>query len=164
MYEPWPTRSYPPAWRVVLGFIVAPASAALLMAAYLPGYDGLPPIQRFWNSAWLYAVVGAYPPTVLLGVPAYFALRRHIEPTLRNCMFVGAALPVLTWGLFSVLPSAAVSESVGGRATVINGERTLYGWELAARDLAMLATFGAAAGLVFGLIVLGWRRRSTDQR
>jgi len=129
------------------------------MAAWLPGYDGLPPIQAFLNSAWLYAVIGAYPPTILLGVPAYFALRRQVEARLRNCMFVGAAIPLLSWGLFSLLPSSAESESVGGRATVVAGYRTVYGWELAGRDLIVLAVFGAAAGLVFGLIVVGWRRR-----
>jgi hypothetical protein len=159
MYEPWPAREYPPAWRVGLGFILAPASAALLMAAYLPAFDGLPPVQRFWNTAWLYAMIGAYPPTILLGLPAYFALRRHVEPRLRNCMLVGATLPIFPWGLFSVLPSVAESESVGGRATVIGGHRTLYGWELVGRDLVMLTAFGAVAGLVFGLIVVGWRRR-----
>jgi hypothetical protein len=162
MYEPWPTQEYPPAWRVVLGFIIAPASAALLMAAWMPGYDGLPPLQAFWNSAWLYAVIGAYPPTILLGVPAYFALRRHVRATLRNCMLVGAALPFFTWGLFSVLPPSAEWESVGGKAIVIDGHRTLYGWELVGRDLIVLAAFGAAAGLVFGFIVVGWRRRSAS--
>jgi hypothetical protein len=161
MYQPWPTQEYPPAWRVALGFIIAPAFAALLMAAWLPGYDGLPPAQAFWNSAWLYAAIGAYPPAILLGVPAYFALRRRVAPTLTNCTLAGAAIPILSWGLLTVLPPSAGWESVGGKAVVIDGGRTLYGWQLVGRDLATLATLGAAAGLVFGLVVLGWRRRSS---
>jgi hypothetical protein len=140
---------------VALGFIIAPAFAALLMAAWLPGFDGLPQIQAFWRSAWLYALVGAYPPTIMLGVPAYFALRRHVANSLINCMLVGAALPVLFWGLLSFLPPGAGWESVGGKAVVIDGHRTLYGWLLVVRDLATLAALGATAGLVFGLIAIG---------
>ncbi len=143
---------------MTLGFIIAPTVAALIMAAWLPGYNGLPAIQAFWNSAWLYAVIGAYPPTLLLGVPAYLALRRHVAATLRNCALVGAALPLLSWGLLSVLPPSAGWENVGGKAVVIDGHRTFYGWLLVGRDLAELAAIGAVAGLVFGLIVVGWRR------
>src|SRR4051812_25559227 len=157
MYEPSPMQEYPPAWRVALAFMIAPAFAALLMAAWRPGYDALPPVQAFWNSAWLYAVVGAYPPTILLGVPAYFALRRHVAATLRNCTLVGAALPLLSWGLLSVVPSGAYEESFGGRAAVIAGERTLYGWQVVGQGLIVLAGLGAAAGVVFKLILLGWR-------
>ncbi len=161
MDKPWRTQDYPPAWRVALGFVAAPTFAALVMAAWLPGYDGLPPVQAFWKSLWLYAVIGAYPPTVLLGVPAYFALRRQLPATLGNCALVGAALPLLSWGLLSVLPAGAGWESVGAKAVVIDGHRTFYGWQLVGRDLLTFAALGAAAGLVFGLIVIGWRRRSS---
>lgn len=154
-------RDYPPAWRVGIGLIFAPALAALLMAVFIPGFEGLPPDQRFWNSALLYAIFGAYPPTLLLGIPAYFILRRHLEPTFRNCSLVGAALPVIVWGSISVLPIAAESESVAGVATIRNGHRTLYGWELVGQNLLLLAAVGVAAGIAFRLIVVGWRRRST---
>jgi hypothetical protein len=160
MYEPRPTREYPPAWRIVLAFIIAPAFAAVLMAAFLPAYDGLPPAQRFWNSAWLYAIVGAYPPTLMLGVPAYFALRSHAEARLRNCVLVGVTLPLLSWGLLSVLPPGPGYEQLGSEYVVIDGHRTLYGWELVGRDLLLLGALGAAAGLVFWLVAVGRPRRS----
>ena len=156
MYEPWPAQEYPPAWKVVAGFLVAPAIAALLLAAFMPGYDGLPPLERFWQSARLYAVVGAYPPTVVVGIPAYFMLRRQVAARIRNCVLVGATLPLVPWGLLIIFGSSASEESFGNREAVVDGVRTLYGWELTGAALLELAALGAAGGLVFGLIVVGW--------
>ena len=150
-------REYPPAWRVLLGFVVAPAIAALLMATLMPAYDGLPMPERIWKSAQIYTLVGAYPSALIFGLPAYLLLRRHLDPTIVKCMSVGASVAALPWLILSILPSGATQESVGGRATVIDGQRTLYGWMLNAESVLQIATFGAVGGLMFWLIVVGQR-------
>lgn len=140
MYEPWPSRAYPPAWKVIAGFIVAPACAAFFLAALMPGYDGLPPFERFWQAAWLYAVIAAYPPTIVLGIPAYFALRRQVAANIRNCALVGATLPFAPWGLL----------------VLIDGAQAFDAWRPVAMTLVALTASGAIGGVVFGLIVVGW--------
>ena len=164
MNEPSPGRVYPPAWRVVVAFITAPAIAALLMATIAPAYsDALPMLERILKTAILYAVFGAYPFTLVLGLPAYLLLRHHIKPTIINCMAVGSAVVVLPALIISMMPSGVTQSSVGGRAIIVDGQRTLYGWQTFAESLLHLAAYGAVGGFVFWLIVAGFRR-SADVR
>lgn len=148
MYEPWPLRAHPSAWKVIVGFIVAPACAACLLAAVMPGYDGLPPFERFWQAAWLYAVIGAYPPTIVLGIPAYFALRRQVAANIRNSALVGATLPFAPWGLL----------------VLIDGAQAFDDWRPVAMTLVALTASGAIGGVVFGSIVVGWPKSVGQSR
>lgn len=150
MYEPWPEQDYPPFWRVALGLFLAPTAAAFAMACVMPAYDGLPSMaERIWKTAQIYAVFGAYPATLLLGLPAYFLLRRHFAANLISCCIAGAIIAALPWAIIGLLPSAATQASVAGRATVIDGVRTAYGWLLAFQSLLLVAAFGFIGGVVF---------------
>jgi hypothetical protein len=152
MYQPIPQRSYPPAWRVVLAFFIAPAAGAVIMAFVAPAYDGLSSaIERLLATAELFALLGAYPSTLILGVPAYFILRRHLDPRPLSCAFAGAAVAAIPW-IFLVLASTPSSASIGGRATVIDGQYTAYGWLENAQFIGGIALVGWAAGLIFWAI------------
>lgn len=152
MYESLPERTYPPRWRVALAFLLVPGFAALTFAIAMPLYAGLPTVsERIWRSALIYAVVGSYPPALVLGVPAYFVLRRRFEPRLINCASAGAAVAALPW-LLLTLVSVPSQSSDGGRDTVVDGYYTAYGWLLNAQFLGEIALFGALGGALFWAI------------
>ena len=130
----------------------------MLMAILMPAYDGIiDPLERIWRSALAFAVVGAYPATVILGIPAFFVLRRHFDPKLINCSLTGAAVAALPWFLLSTLiqPDSA---SIDGRATVTDGSLTIYGWISNLTFVGQIAAFGAAGGALFWLIAAAGSR------
>jgi hypothetical protein len=148
MYEPWPQRIYPPTWRIVLAFLVAPTVGAALLALIAPAYGGLPPVEQFLSSAKVYALVGAYPTTLLFGVPAYFMARRHFEPRPLSCAIVGGVVAAFPWLILMLVP-IATSAGIGGRATVIDGSYTAYGWLMNGLFVGQIAAVGFVAGLAF---------------
>lgn len=151
-------RSYPPTWRIVAAFLIVPGVSALAMAIIMPAYDGISDqVERIWRSALVFAVVGAYPATLILGLPAFFMLRRRFEATLLNCSLTGAIVAALPWFLLSLL-STPDNASIGGRATVLHGSLTPYGWFTNVTSISQIALFGAAGGLLFWFVaVAGWR-------
>jgi hypothetical protein len=150
---------------VVVGFLLAPAVASLAMAFAMPAYDGLPSFaERVWKTAQIYAVLGAYPITLMLGLPFYFMLRRHFAPTLLNCAVAGAAVAAIPLSFLILLPTGMSQESVGGYATVIDGRRTGYGWLLGGESVLEIAAFGLIGGLVFWLVVVASRGKGTSAR
>jgi hypothetical protein len=152
MYRSLPERTYPPHWRVAAAFILVPAFAALSFAIAMPLYAGLPMMaERIWRSALVYGLIGAYPPAVVIGVPAYFALRRHFDPHFINCAWVGALVATLPW-MFLTLVSTPDQASIGDRATVINGSYTAFGWLMNAQFLGEIALAGAIGGALFWVI------------
>lgn len=154
MYMSLPGRLYPPNWRVAAAVILVPAFAAVSLAIAMPIYDGLPTMaERIWRSALVYAVIGAYPPAVVFGVPAYFVLRRHFDAHLFNCALVGAVVATLPW-MFLMLVSAPDQASIGNRATVINGSYTAFGWLMNAHFLGEIALAGALGGALFWAIAV----------
>ena len=152
MYNPTPDRTYPPAWRVIAAFLIAPGFAALLMAMLMPAYDGIPdPLERVWRSALIFAVFGAYPTTLIFAIPAFFMLRRHFDAKLLNCSLAGAGVAALPWLILSMI-SQPDSASTNGRATVIDGSLTTYGWLEILTFVGQIAAFGAAGGALFWVI------------
>jgi hypothetical protein len=152
MYRSLPERTYPPHWRVAAAFLVVPAFAALSFAIAMPLYAGLPTMaERIWRSALIYGLVGAYPQTVVFGVPAYFVFRRHFGPHLINCAGVGAVVATLPW-LLLTLVSSPDQASIGNRATIINGSYTAFGWLMNAQFLSWVALAGAIGGALFWAI------------
>lgn len=152
MYQSLPERLYPPTWRVIVAFVVVPGLTAFVVALWMPLYAGLPSFaERVWRSTIMYSLFGAYPATTVLGIPAYFMLRRHFAPKLANCSLVGAAIAALPWAFLSVA-SAPDQASIDGRATVINGARTIYGWLTATQFIGQVALFGALGGALFWAI------------
>jgi hypothetical protein len=158
MYTARPERAYPPTWRIVAAFLIVPGATALLMAMLMPTYDGISdPLERIWRSALAFAVFGAYPPTVILGLPAFFMLRRHFDAKLVNCALTGAVVAALPWFLLSTL-SLPDTASIDGRATVINGSLTAYGWITNLTYVGEIALLGAAGGVLFWLIAAAGSR------
>ena len=159
MYEPRPERRFPPAWRVALAFVLAPGAAALLMAIAMPAYDGLPDwSERVWRTAEIYGVLEAYPTAIVFGGPAYFMLRRHFAARPSVCALVGFVIAALPWALLVLGGSSASEASVNGRATVINGHTTAYGWLQNVEFVLTIGLFGAIGGLVFWAVAAAAHR------
>ncbi len=155
---PTQERAYPPTWRIVAAFAIVPGVAALLLAVLSPAYDGLSDqFERIWRSALAFAVFGAYPATVVLGLPAFFMLRRHFDPKIVNCSLTGAVVASLPWFVLSTF-SLPDSASIDGQATVIDGSLTAYGWLTNLTFVGQIALLGAAGGLLFWLIAAAGSR------
>ena len=143
----------PPRWRVFLGFLVAPASAALLAATLQPAYDGLPNLfERVWRTAVFYGIFGAFPTAIVLGLPTFFLLKRRLAPTVINCGLVGALIAALPWIVITLLPQAADEASIGGRLTIVDGRLTPYGWLMQGQFVGAIALFGLAGGIIFWIV------------
>ena len=156
-----PDKSELKTWRVVAAFVFAPFFAALAFAFYEPAYDGLASYsERVLRSAIIYAVVGALLPTVVLGIPAFLVLRKFLQATALNCVIAGAVIAAIPWAILGLRPSAD-SASIGGRATVINGEYTAYGWQEFGQFLMIIGAAGALGGLFFWLIAAAKLPRKT---
>lgn len=152
--------SRPPGWRVALGFVVAPGVAAVLMAAFeIVRRDAANLPGQLWGLSVLVAVVGAYPTTLILGVPAYLALRQRVAPQMLHCAVTGALVAVLPWFLLVSAGPNPIYASEGGIPTVIDGWRTAYGWQMAGYLLLQIATAGFSGGCVFWLIAVLGRGR-----
>lgn len=152
MYRSSVERSYPPRWRVAVAFVLVPALTALSFAIAIPLYAGLPSLmERVWRSALFYGLFGAYPSALVLGVPAYFVLRRHFAPRLINCALAGAGVAASPWLLLTMV-SAPDQASIGERATVVNGSYTAFGWLMNAQSIGEIGLAGAVAGALFWVI------------
>ena len=151
MYAARAKRTYPSIWRVILAFVVVPGAAALLMAIAMPAYEGITdPLERIWRSAVAFAVFGAYPPAFIIGLPAFFMLRRHVNAT-------GAVVAALPW-LVLALISRPDNASIDGRSTVIDGSLTAYGWLMNFYYVGQIALLGAIAGALFWFIAAAGSR------
>jgi hypothetical protein len=129
------------------------------MAIAMPAYDGLPNwSERVWRTAEIYGVVGAYPTAVVIGIPAYFLLRRHFAARPLACALVGSVIAALPWALLVLAGSSASEASVNGRATVISGHTTAYGWLQNAEFVLTIGVFGAIGGLVFWAVAAAAHR------
>jgi hypothetical protein len=143
---------YPAAWRLVLAFVIAPLCGATVLTILQLGWSTSP--TKLIDSVRLLSI-GAFPAVALLGLPAYFILRNIAAPSLLNCAVVGAMVAVLPGLLLELLPmSEHVQFSIGGRATVIDGHRTAWGWELWRASLIKTAGAGLAGGAVFWVLAL----------
>lgn len=142
--------------RVLLAFLVVPGLAALLMATFQPAYDGLESyLERVWRTAVIYGLFGAYPTALIFGVPAFIILRDRIDGTWLNCALVGAGVAAAPWLAIILLAPNADQASIGGRATVVDGARTVFGWLNDLQSVGFIAIFGVFAGLFFWLIATG---------
>jgi hypothetical protein len=150
-------------WRVALAFIAAPGVAALFMAMAFPAYEGLPTfLERVWRTAQVYGVMGAYPAAIVLGLPAYFIVRRHVSAKPIGCMAVGFVVAALPWALLVVI-GAGGSASIDGQRTVIDGHTTAYGWLKNAEFILTIGLFGAVGGLVFWAVAAaGYKSRPSS--
>jgi hypothetical protein len=115
-------------------------------------------VDRIFRTFVIYLVIGACPPTVLVGLPAYLILRKRLRPTPLNCVLAGAGVASLPWLLLDVVLPGADYAFDGGHITVEHGRRTLSGWLDLGTASGALALLGAFAGLVFWVIAAaGWK-------
>jgi hypothetical protein len=141
----------PSVWRIGAGFLAAPAISAFVFSLASPGYDGLPSFaDRVMRTFELVAIVGGYLPTVILGIPAILLLRRWLRPTMLNCALVGASVASLPW-----LMLVAISRpDEAGRATVIHGVPSLFGYQEDLKFIGMIAALGFLGGVSFWVVAI----------
>jgi hypothetical protein len=141
----------PPTWRIVAGFLVAPLVAALAMAFVEPLFNGLPFSERVYRTTIVYCVFGAYPSTVILGLPAFFLLRRRVRASPINCALAGACVAALPWLVLWLVSTPDYSFD-GGHVAVANGHTTGWGWIELVEMLLEMPAFGGLAGAAFWLV------------
>ena len=151
-------RTAPNPLRLIAAFVFVPGLAAFVLATVQPGYAGLPYFEAVLRSALLFAIFGAYPSTLIFGVPIYLVLRKNLRATISNCAAAGAFVAALPWFLLGVLASPDQA-STNGRATVVDGRMTAYGWLELGQFLLILGAVGAVAGALFWLIAVAGDRR-----
>ena len=143
---------YPAPWRLVFAFAIAPLFGAVFLAL-LQAEESVS-LARLVAFIRLLSV-GAFSATAIFGLPAYFVLRRVMEPSLINCALVGALVAVAPGFLLELLPmSEHFQFSIGGHATVTDGSRTAWGWELWRASLIRTIVAGVVGGAVFWVLAL----------
>ncbi|MEH7847046.1 hypothetical protein [Rhizobium laguerreae] len=83
-------------------------------------------------------VIGAYPPSAVLGIPLLFYLRRRVGPPLANCAMVGAFVATFTW-MCLVAFFGADEAYAGDHITYQNGMMTWWGLLETVKSLAVTA-------------------------
>ena len=137
----------PQAWRVLLGFLLAPLVPAIVFSLLASGD----------LSAVSTAVIyGGYPPAIVLGVPAYLLLRNRLSPRVWLAMLAGGIIAALPWVALALLPPAASYAEVGPCVSVIDGKRTWCELVESAKFAAIVFALGALGGVVFWLCA-AWR-------
>jgi hypothetical protein len=139
--------SRPKAWRVLLGFLLAPLMPAILFSLIASG-------DLSTVSAAL--IFGGYPPAIVLGVPAYLLLRNRLSPHFWLAMLAGGIIAALPWVALALLPPAASYAEVGQCVSVIDGKHTWCGFWESAKFASIVFALGALGGLVFWLCAV-WR-------
>jgi hypothetical protein len=141
------TLASPPWWRIAIALLVAPLIASVAYAVYNPAYEGLADMtERVIRTIPLVAFVGAYPPTILLGVPLLFYLKGRVRPSLANCAAVG--------GVVATIPRICLVAFYGpDQVTRWWGLIDVLKW------LAETAMFGFAAGGLFWLMAAAGIKR-----
>lgn len=137
--------------RVIVAFIFTPIVISLAVAFAMPLYEGLPDYYDRVLRTWpFYVFFGAVPPTLIFGIPAFLMLRKLVRLSLLSCATVGAVIAALPWFVIGLFPTG--SAWTGGRATIINGQYTTYGWLELGESLLMISAAGAVGGAIFWAI------------
>ena len=159
------TDASPPAWRIAVAFVVAPVVAAIAVAWFDSLHGELrKPVAQVLGTAIAYALVGAYPPTLVIAVPAFFALHRTLRATALNCVLVGAVVAAMPWLLLALLLPSGDNATINGHSARIDGRTTLWGWFVLGRFIAMVAGAGTVGGAVFWLVGMARVSRSPPKR
>ncbi|WP_416066730.1 hypothetical protein ACK9YZ_11720 [Rhizobium sp. ZK1] len=131
---------------------MVPLIASFAYAVYNPAYQGLPDMmERIVRTTEVVAVIGAYPPTLVLGIPLLLYFRGRVRPSLANCAMVGAFVATVPW-MCLVVFSGPDQASIDDHITYQNGTMTWWGFLEALQWLGETAVFGIAAGGLFWLV------------
>jgi hypothetical protein len=101
------------------------------------------------------AIFGGYPAGLVLGIPAFLALRSRMRATVLNCSFVGAAIAAIPWIFILLLPPQSGGALVGGHEVVRDGVLTWWGWIGLLTTIAQAAFAGAFGGAAFWVVAAG---------
>lgn len=143
----------PPWWRLILGFAIAPLIASTTLACIISLYAGLPNfLTRVAQIAWICALFGGYPATIVFGVPAYLVLRRRVAPSVINCSLVGAIIAATPW-IILVMRSKATHAYSNNHFTVQDSVITWWGLLDFIILIAELSVLGAFTGTIFWIII-----------
>jgi hypothetical protein len=133
-----PARSR--AYRTVAGFVVAPMMPALILAGVVLAAGG--DSQTLGYAA--FAGYVSYPFALLVGLPAFLAMRRRRWDGRRACAVAGLGLGIVFLTLFAAL-------------VAFDGEKAEPAWLALLANLAFLLPFvlacAPAASMVFWLVV-----------
>jgi hypothetical protein len=143
------------AWRVLLGFVLAP----LVPLALLFGGVGIwVPTTQWWSLFPWVLVIGGYGPTILVGVPLFFALIGTVRTTVLSSVVAGTAVATIPW--FAILAVMRPDYSFSnGHVTTRNGVITLDGLVDLLWIMIPFGIVGSVSGFVFWLAALAGTRR-----
>jgi hypothetical protein len=131
-------------WRIVAAFLFAPLVAAVAMAAWFE--RGV----LSFDEIYMISVFGAYPATLLLGLPTFFFLRKRARASPLNCALAGACVAAAPWlaiGLIFAFHSSLSREWINQMEFVLE-----------------VSAFGALGGCAFWLIALARVPRDAPPR
>jgi hypothetical protein len=125
--------------------------AAIVLAYLEPDYAGLGSKgERMARTAPFY-LFGAYVQTMIFGLPAFFILRKCLQPTVWNCVMVGSVIAAAPWLALGLLSHPDYAY-VGGHVTVLHGQITWQGLVDLLELTAKIAASGTFGGLVFWFV------------
>jgi hypothetical protein len=114
------------------------------------------PIASFGSQVLLVVIFGGYPATVLLGLPAYFVLRRRLSPGLIAVALAGGLIAAAPWPALMLLSSNPDDAWIGSCHTVIDGRTTWCGYLEGMKFVALVFCLGATGGITFWICAV-WR-------
>jgi hypothetical protein len=105
---------------------------------------------------------------VLLGLPAYFMLRRRLSPRLITVALAGGLIAAAPWSVLMPLLPNPSDAWIGSCHTVIDGHTTWCGYLEGMKFVALVFGLGIIGGLAFWICAI-WRdarlvRSSADNR
>lgn len=95
MVDKQTASGYPPTWRVALAFTLTPALSGSSFWLVVYGFDRM----RQASPALPAFVVGAYLASIVLGIPAYFWLRKQVRFGLISTTVIGMVLALVLAGV-----------------------------------------------------------------
>jgi hypothetical protein len=104
----------------------------------------------------LVAIYGGYPATVLLGLPAYFLLRRRLSPKLVTVALVGGLIAAAPWPVLMLLSPNPHDAWIGSCQTVMDGRTTWCGYLEGMKFVALVFCLGVIGGITFWICAI-WR-------
>ncbi|WP_373689376.1 hypothetical protein, partial [Rhizobium leguminosarum] len=116
-----------------------------------------------YQTTAVVAFFGAYPPTVVLGIPLILYFRGRVRASLANCATVGASIATFPWFCLTIFfgPDKAYTND---HITYQNGMMTWWGLLEAVELLTEIAAFGIAAGGLFWLIAAAGIKRQPPSK
>lgn len=146
-------------WAVGLAFFIAPVLVAALIALINPNYPSFP---RYAGRAWQifkdYLFFITVPIAWIFGAPVYIILYKFLPPRPINFAAMGVVAAAALWLLWELWSPSVPNTTFDGKAIVIDGVRTSWGWYVAAESMLLAIGAGALAGLLFWAIATSFHK------